>query len=382
MRFAAIDFETANHRSDSPCQVAVVVVEDGTTVAERSWLIRPKSLYFSEKCIAVHGIRPRDVLDAPEWDSVWNELGPMIEGEILLAHHAPFDMAVLASTLELYDLAAPPLEFQCTRLIARRTWPGRSGYGLKQTAASLDFEFKHHDALEDSRACAQIAIAASSFVRVETIDELETQLGLKRGLIRDGNRTPPRCVNLKKAKLARDILPESKLAPISRPYHFKNRTQSPDKRIAALRESCGDCKPLAGKKVVVTGQLFGIEGGQAADFIRFLGATVQTSVDRETDFLILGATPAPDLASSPFATEDSSQGDEEQTVQEESVTYRSSPTLRECYSKDSTENSPAQVRTTSTQTPVRILTQRQLLSLIPNGVATDSVSLGISGKRR
>ncbi len=74
---------------------------------ERSWLIRPKTCTFSERCIAVHGILPRDVIDQPEWDTVWGELQPIIDGYPLLAHNALFDLRVLQSTLETYDLACP-----------------------------------------------------------------------------------------------------------------------------------------------------------------------------------------------------------------------------------------------------------------------------------
>ena len=47
--------------------------------------------------------------------------------------------------------------------IARRAWPecyGRSGYGLKNIAKNLDISFRHHDALEDARAAAQIVLHA------------------------------------------------------------------------------------------------------------------------------------------------------------------------------------------------------------------------------
>ncbi len=157
LSFAAIDFETANYQSDSPCQVAVVIVEDGRLVSEHSWLIRPRNLYFSERCVAVHGILPKDVINEPEWDEVWDELWPIIEGRVLIAHNAMFDMAVLNSTLGTYDIACPRIDFQCTRLIARRCWPGRSGYGLKPTADMLGITFKHHVAVEDARTCAEVA---------------------------------------------------------------------------------------------------------------------------------------------------------------------------------------------------------------------------------
>jgi DNA polymerase-3 subunit epsilon len=198
MHFAAIDFETASHEPDSACQVGVVVVEDGSIAFEKSWLIRPSRLYFSERCIAVHGIRPRDVMDAPTWPTVWKELRPLLENRVTIAHNATFDMNVLLHSIMGCDELAPRIEFQCTRLIARRTWPGRSGYGLHPTASSLGIQFQHHDALEDARACAQIAIASSKLVEADSMESLEQILSIGRGFIEYGSKVSPKSINRKK----------------------------------------------------------------------------------------------------------------------------------------------------------------------------------------
>ena len=49
--------------------------------------------------------------------------------------------------------------------IAWGAWPdryGRGGYGLKNIARDLDIAFRHHDALEDARAAAEIVLRACS----------------------------------------------------------------------------------------------------------------------------------------------------------------------------------------------------------------------------
>ncbi len=198
MRFAAIDFETASHEPNSACQLGVVVVEDGEIAFEKSWLIRPSRMYFSERCVAVHGIRPRDVMDAPMWPTVWKELRPILETRVAIAHNAPFDMNVLLHSILGCDELAPRLEFQCTRLIARRTWPGRSGYGLHPTASSLGIQFQHHDALEDARACAQIAIASCKHVEADSIENLERTLSIGRGFIEYDSKVSPKSINRRK----------------------------------------------------------------------------------------------------------------------------------------------------------------------------------------
>ena len=71
MDFVALDFETANNNASSACQLGVVVVRDSEIVEVYCWLIRPQRLYFAPRNIAVHGIRPRQVADAPSMASRW-----------------------------------------------------------------------------------------------------------------------------------------------------------------------------------------------------------------------------------------------------------------------------------------------------------------------
>ncbi len=315
LSFAAIDFETANYQSDSPCQVAVVIVEDGRLVSEHSWLIRPRNLYFSERCVAVHGILPKDVINEPEWDEVWDELWPIIEGRVLIAHNAMFDMAVLNSTLGTYDIACPRIDFQCTRLIARRCWPGRSGYGLKPTADMLGITFKHHVAVEDARTCAEVALAAARDVSASSLEQLENILYINRGFVDGRKRVGPRT--------------------IKRPKSAKHALKTP---IEALSEVCGDIRPFEGKHIYLHGQLLGLDHVSAIAFLERLGAVVDEKANANTDYWLMGTT----------ANSDSILSREDVSVKTRTLGLDVEP-LR-----------PYKV--------TRILSQRQFLALIPGGL--------------
>lgn len=336
MDFVAIDFETANHRSDSACQLAVVQVEGGQIVGEKSWLIRPRRLYFSPQCIAVHGILPEHVKDQPEWDQLWAEIHSMIEGRIVVAHNAGFDLRVLNTTLLAYDLACPEIEYSCTRLIARRAWPGRSGYGLKPTADALGLSFRHHDALEDARVCAIIAIEAAKLHQSPSFEVLEEKLSITRGRLRYGKMTGPRCIRRSRSKtqslfedgpssrnFRRDGWPESSEAS-------KRRRQSTE----AIVQSAVGSLPLKNKGVVLNGSLMGLSREDAVLFLERLGAKVQSHINLETHYLIVGHT-IDTADQQPFSIPE-----REAEVQE--------------------RRSQGQ--------PIRILTQRQLLALLPGGL--------------
>ncbi|MFM8397182.1 MAG: exonuclease domain-containing protein, partial [Pirellula sp.] len=100
---AVLDFETANHQPNSACQLGIAIVEPWKIIREKRWMIRPQRLYFSPRCVAVHGITAKDVLNAPTWDEIWPEVCQWIEGSVMVAHNAGFDANVLMSTCLAHD---------------------------------------------------------------------------------------------------------------------------------------------------------------------------------------------------------------------------------------------------------------------------------------
>lgn len=181
MDFTAIDFETANSARHSACQLAAVKVRDGKIVDQQCWLIRPRPFAFNRMNIQVHGIHPEAVVSEPEFGECWSKIYPHLADECLIAHNAPFDIGVLRACLLFHELPVPEVHFSCTRLISRNAWPDRPSYGLKALAQWMNISFHHHDALEDSIACARILLSAAEHVGVNSLTQLETRLSLRRG---------------------------------------------------------------------------------------------------------------------------------------------------------------------------------------------------------
>lgn len=183
MDFTAIDFETANAARHSACQLAAVKVRNGQIVDQQCWLIRPRPFAFSRMNIQVHGIHPEAVASEPEFGECWSRIAPHLEDECLIAHNAPFDIGVLRACLLFHELPVPELQFSCTRLISRNTWPDRPSYGLKALANWMNISFRHHDALEDSIACAKLLLSAADQVGADSLPQLESKLSLCRGQV-------------------------------------------------------------------------------------------------------------------------------------------------------------------------------------------------------
>lgn len=89
--FAAIDFETANGKRTSVCSVGVVVVRGGEVTDSFYSLIRPRPNFYSRFTTAIHGLTYDDTAEAPDFETVWKQIAPRIEGLPLVAHNSPFD---------------------------------------------------------------------------------------------------------------------------------------------------------------------------------------------------------------------------------------------------------------------------------------------------
>jgi DNA polymerase-3 subunit epsilon len=156
--FVAIDFETADPWRDSACRVALARVEEGHIVAEVDRLIRPPRSRFS--FTHLHGLTWDHVRSAPDFGGVWPALARFLSGAaFLVAHNAPFDRSVMEACCTAHGLPAPTAPFRDTLKLARERW-GLRPARLPDVCAHLGIPLaRHHDALQDVRACARVAIA-------------------------------------------------------------------------------------------------------------------------------------------------------------------------------------------------------------------------------
>jgi DNA polymerase-3 subunit epsilon len=156
MTFTAIDFETAiGHH---PCSVGIVMVENGVIVDEFVTLIKPPNNEYSPFTIRVHGIYPRDTINAKTFAQVYPEIKKRLENRTVVAHNESFDRNVLMKSMALYGLNYDDLNiasrWECTVKIYKAR-------GLKPTKLSdccreMQIQLNHHEALSDARACAKL----------------------------------------------------------------------------------------------------------------------------------------------------------------------------------------------------------------------------------
>lgn len=179
--FTAIDFETANASSASACAVGLVRVRAGRVVATANWLIKPPPGHdrFFELNIGIHGIRPEDVADALGWSDQLGRLLDFVGDDVLVAHNAGFDMAVLRRACQATGDGCAPRRYFCTLQLSRRVYELES-YRLPLVAAEAGYgAFSHHDALADALACAHIVVDSAKRLAAGSLDELAELSGVR-----------------------------------------------------------------------------------------------------------------------------------------------------------------------------------------------------------
>ena len=159
LNFIAIDFETATGRRASVCEAGICVVRDGRIVETRSWLVRPQDNMYSYWNMQIHGIRPNDTEQSPEFPEVWAEIsGYLDECPVLVGHNAAFDISCIRSSLELYGLPKPDVTYYCSLRAARKLYD----FGCNTLDYLCDqFEIpcgQHHRAGDDAEMCARLFI--------------------------------------------------------------------------------------------------------------------------------------------------------------------------------------------------------------------------------
>ncbi|WP_321307872.1 3'-5' exonuclease [Marinifilum fragile] len=192
MNFTAIDFETANGKRNSACSLGLVKVENGVIVDSREWLISPPEMYFHPINVSIHGITEDDVANQPSFNYIWDEVEDYLQDSMVIAHNASFDVSVLRACLETYGIPNPDFDYMCTVQISKYLWPSMPNHKLNTLAHLFDIPLKHHDALEDTLACAKIAIKACESISAKNMNDLAKEIMIKPGKVFKGGYQSPK----------------------------------------------------------------------------------------------------------------------------------------------------------------------------------------------
>jgi DNA polymerase-3 subunit epsilon len=159
VEFVAIDFETTGLSTyrDRVLEIGCIRFSlDGSGTEEFHSLVNP---LIPVRASDIHGITDSDVRRAPTFADLAPRLIEFLEGRMLVAHNAPFDLGFFARELELCGEAVEDLEGLCTLSLVARTMP-EAPRKLVRCCEFLGLEVSEgHHALNDAKMTASLARA-------------------------------------------------------------------------------------------------------------------------------------------------------------------------------------------------------------------------------
>jgi DNA polymerase-3 subunit epsilon len=195
--FVALDTETNGYGGDlcEMTEVGAVLVGGGELHETYDSLVRverplPRGIQ------RFTGITQGMVDGAPPPEEVLPEIAALLEGRILVAHNARFDVGVLRQAFERAGLDWPKPPVVCTVALARRFAPLVRKRGLASLAGSLGIEVDEvHRALPDALTCARVFCAlfprlcANAVTVRDAVDLLRSRRRARK--TEPGERIPP-----------------------------------------------------------------------------------------------------------------------------------------------------------------------------------------------
>lgn len=157
-KFACLDTETTGlspQGGGKICEIAVSVTQGGELVEEFSTLLNP-GMPMSPEVINIHGITNEMVAGAPSFAEVAPKLMSLLEGCVLVAHNADFDLNFLREEFASCGLRLPDNPVVDTLKMARKS--GRfAKNNLGCVAEDLGISCQGwHRAMADTKMAEQI----------------------------------------------------------------------------------------------------------------------------------------------------------------------------------------------------------------------------------
>lgn len=289
MDFIAIDFETANTFNGSACSIGIVCVDGRMIGKEEYHLIKPPYAYFAKKNIEIHGITPEMVKDSSEFPGVWRSIAHYFDGSsLVIAHNAQFDMSVLHQCLAAYNLPLPNFKYTCSKELFKTAFPAVPNRSLVACTQYLGVKMgRHHNALDDAEACAEITLRIEKAIQKNSIKMWRT--------VKDRAARKGEIKKIKESSFSEIVGRYCSLSikQFSELYAERHFGDSVNKDTVGYSEITvtDDLRfgsPFIGKSVVLSGWFKCFSKRELAQLLVNAGATVKPSISMKSDFLIVG----------------------------------------------------------------------------------------------
>jgi DNA polymerase-3 subunit epsilon len=150
--FAFVDVETTgvSASGDRVLEVGIIRVENGKIVKELNSLLDPDS-HVPPEITRITGIADSDILNAPHFSDIAEEVEELLQGAVFVAHNARFDYAFLKHEFRRLGL---PFNYKTldTVKLSRKLFPQLPHHNLDALIELLQVKIEHrHRAYDDAK---------------------------------------------------------------------------------------------------------------------------------------------------------------------------------------------------------------------------------------
>ena len=173
--FVVFDIETTglNKDIDSIIEIGAVKVKNHEIIDRFSALINPERI-LPDKIVSLTGITDELLKDKPIIGEVLEGFLDFIEGHILVAHNAVFDVGFISTWAKrLYGRSVNNTTLDTVEL-SRAMYPELNNHKLNTVAAHLEVSLEnHHRAVDDAAATAEILLKSFAKLKAEGVNTLD-----------------------------------------------------------------------------------------------------------------------------------------------------------------------------------------------------------------
>ena len=158
-KITVLDFETTGLNRPRATQIALIALGENLEVEDEfQATINPEQV-VDDLVLNLTHLTQAELNASPRFVDVWGKIFPLIDGRVIAAHNAPFDMGVLANEFQAMKLKGSPRDYICTSRAARKIVPGVDDYKLPTLIHHFGIvNSLAHSAVGDTRATYELLL--------------------------------------------------------------------------------------------------------------------------------------------------------------------------------------------------------------------------------
>ncbi|MFA9289190.1 MAG: exonuclease domain-containing protein [Weeksellaceae bacterium] len=152
MTLSFVDIETTGARMnyDRIIEIGILRVEDGKIVKTYEQLVNP-GIHVSPFITQITGIATEDVVNAPTFEEIKEELYEILEDSIFVAHNVRFDYGFIKNEFRRFGMSFQSKQL-CTVKLSRMLYPQYKKHSLDALIERFQFDCeRRHRAFDDAK---------------------------------------------------------------------------------------------------------------------------------------------------------------------------------------------------------------------------------------